>query len=176
MCEKNDVEAKLKELEERYRELEEYAKRLKAEYENYRDEVAKERREIIKNANEYLIAKLVPILEDFERALNQTDHSNTSFYEGVKLIYKKLINVLEKEGLVKISVRAGEKFNPFEHEAYERVETDSVEEYTILEVLEEGYKYHGKVLKPAKVKVAVKPAKPVVEQASVQEEKGENEP
>jgi len=73
------------------------------------------------------------------------------------LIYKKLLNTLEKEGLSKIQV--GETFDPFEYEAVERVETDDVEEYTVLEVLESGYKFHGKVLKPAKVKVAVRPRK-----------------
>ncbi|PLV56953.1 nucleotide exchange factor GrpE [Thermotoga sp. SG1] len=154
--EKKDLSQECEELKEKYRELEEYAKRLKAEYENYREEVAREKRELIKNANEYLISKLIPILDDFERALNQKDHEK-SFYDGVKLIYKKLLNTLEKEGLSKIQV--GETFDPFEHEAVERVETDDVEEYTILEVLESGYKFHGKVLKPAKVKVAVKPRK-----------------
>lgn len=100
--------------------------------------------------------KLIPVLDDFERALNQGEKRD-AFYEGVKMIYKKLLNVLEKEGLTKIHV--GEKFDPFEHEAVERVETEDVEEYTVLEVVESGYKFHGKVLKPAKVKVAVKPRK-----------------
>ncbi|PLV58332.1 nucleotide exchange factor GrpE [Thermotoga sp. KOL6] len=154
MSERERIECK--ELEERCKELEEYAKRLKAEYENYREEVAREKRELIKNANEYLISKLIPILDDFERALNQGERGE-SFYEGIKLIYKKLLNVLEKEGLTKIQI--GETFDPFEHEAVERVETEDVEEYTILEVVENGYKFHGKVLKPAKVKVAVKPRK-----------------
>ncbi|AJG39932.1 molecular chaperone GrpE [Thermotoga sp. RQ7] len=154
--EKKDLSQECEELKEKYRELEEYAKRLKAEYENYREEVAREKRELIKNANEYLISRLIPILDDFERALNQKDHEE-SFYKGVKLIYKKLLNTLEKEGLSKIQV--GETFDPFEHEAVERVETDDVEEYTVLEVLESGYKFHGKVLKPAKVKVAVRPRK-----------------
>ena len=153
---KKELTQECEELKEKYKELEEYAKRLKAEYENYREEVAREKRELIKNANEYLILKLIPVLDDFERALNQGEKRD-AFYEGVKMIYKKLLNVLEKEGLTKIHV--GEKFDPFEHEAVERVETEDVEEYTVLEVVESGYKFHGKVLKPAKVKAAVKPRK-----------------
>ena len=164
--ERKNLSQECEELKEKYRELEEYAKRLKAEYENYREEVAQEKRELIRNANEYLISKLIPILDDFERALNQGEHRK-SFYEGVKLIYKKLLNTLEKEGLVKIQV--GKTFDPFEHEAVERVETDDVEEYTVLEVVENGYKFRGKVLKPAKVKVAVKPRKKEEESSSKKE-------
>lgn len=153
---KKELEAKVEELEKRLKEMEEYAKRLKAEYENFREEVAREKQEIIKNASEYIVSKLIPILDDFERALKHTKNDET-FVKGVEIIYKRLMNTLENEGLSKIEI--GEKFNPFEHEAVEKIETEDVEEYTILEKIENGYKFHGRVIKPAKVKVAIKPRK-----------------
>lgn len=153
---KKELEAKLEELEKRLKEMEEYAKRLKAEYENFREEVAREKQEIIKNASEYIVSKLIPILDDFERALKHAKNDET-FVKGVEIIYKRLMNTLENEGLSRIEI--GEKFNPFEHEAVEKIETEDVEEYTILEKIENGYKFHGRVIKPAKVKVAIKPRK-----------------
>ncbi|HIP92002.1 MAG TPA: nucleotide exchange factor GrpE [Thermotoga sp.] len=153
---KKELEAKVEELEKRLKEMEEYAKRLKAEYENFREEVAREKQEIIKNASEYIVSKLIPILDDFERALKHAKNDET-FVKGVEIIYKRLMNILENEGLSRIEI--GEKFNPFEHEAVEKIETEDVEEYTILEKIENGYKFHGRVIKPAKVKVAIKPRK-----------------
>lgn len=138
------------------KKLEEYARRLKATFENFKRESAEEKQRIIKNANEYLIGKLIPVLDDFERAFANAE-ADRAFVEGVRKIYKKLLKVLEDEGMSVIDPRGG-KFDPFEHEAFERVETDEHEEYAVLEVVEKGYKFHGKVLKPAKVKVAIKPA------------------
>ena len=158
--EKENRGEELEDLKKKYRELEDYAKRLKAEFENYKNIVSKEKRDIMKNATEYIIEKLIPILDDFDRAfsnLNPNDvNSLKTFVDGVKLIYKKLWRILENEGLVKIKVE-GLKFDPFEHEVVEKVESDEHEEFTILEEVEGGYKLHSKVLKPAKVKVAVKP-------------------
>jgi len=154
--EQGDIMKEKEELERRCRELEEYAKRLKARFENYKREVAQEKQMIIKNANEYLINKLIPILDDFERALKNAQPSE-SFIEGVGSIYRKLVKVLENEGLSIIEPDG--KFDPFEHEAFEKVETENHEEYSVLEVVEKGYKYHGKVVKPAKVKVAVRPSR-----------------
>ena len=151
-----ELEEKLKECEKRNRELEGYAKRLKASFENFKREAAEEKQRIIKNANEYLIGKIITVLDDFDRAFENKD-GGTAFVEGVEKIYKKLLRVLESEGLVVINPEGG-KFDPFEHEAFEKVESEDHEEYAILEVVEKGYKFHGKVLKPAKVKVAVKPS------------------
>ncbi|MCD6449899.1 MAG: nucleotide exchange factor GrpE [Thermotogaceae bacterium] len=145
------------ELKKRNKELEDYAKRQKAAFENYKREVIEEKKRIIKNANEYLVDKITQVLDDFDRAFKMKENSE-GFIEGMKKIYKKLVNILENEGLSVINPEAS-MFNPFEHEAFEKVESDEHEEYSIVEVIEKGYKFHGKVLKPAKVKVAVKPAK-----------------
>ncbi len=150
-----EFEKRIEDLENRVKELEDYAKRVKAQYENYKREAAEEKQRIMKNANEYLISKIIPILDDFERALRSADERNP-FVEGVEKIYKKLVSTLENEGLSVIDPSGG-KFDPFEHEAFEKVETDEHEEYSVLEVVEKGYKFHSKVIKPAKVKVAIRP-------------------
>ncbi len=158
-CENKKSEDALKkeieECKEKLKKLENYAKRKTAEFENYRKEVAIEKQRIIKRANEILIERLIPILDDFERAFKNSDNTD-AFKEGVEKIFKKLVRTLENEGLTVIDPE-NEKFDPFRHEAFERVETEEVDEYTVLEVVEKGYVFHGKVLKPAKVKVAVKP-------------------
>ena len=150
-----EFEKKIEEMEKRIKELEDYAKRLKAQYENYKKEAAEEKQKIIKNANEYLVSKIIPVLDDFERALKSVDEEN-AFVEGMRKIHKKLVSILESEGLSVIDPEGG-KFDPFEHEAFEKVETEEHEEYSVLEVIEKGYRFHRKVIKPAKVKVAVKP-------------------
>ena len=145
------------ELKKRNKELEDYAKRLRASFENYKTEVAEEKKRIIKNANEYLVDKITDVLDDFDRAFKMAENSE-GFIDGVKKIYKKLVSILENEGLAVINPEE-KMFDPFEHEAFEKVESDKHEEYSIVEVVEKGYKFHGKVLKPAKVKVAIKPSK-----------------
>lgn len=151
--EENPIEKLTKEKEELMRHL----KQLKAEFENFKRDTLRDREMILKNATEYLLTRLIPILDDFERAFAAVDSgaSCEDFYKGMKVVYKKLWKVLNDEGFFKIEV--GQKFDPFEHEAVERVETNEKEEYDIVEVVENGYKYHSKVLKPVKVKVAVKP-------------------
>lgn len=148
-----DVEKLLKEREE----LLTYLKELKAQFENYKKDSLREREQVIKNANEYLLTKLIPILDDMDRAFKEVEqsHSYKNFYKGMELIYKKLWKVLNDEGFFKIEAK--EKFDPFEHEAVEKIETKEHEEYSILKVLEDGYKYHGKIVKPVKVQVAVRP-------------------
>lgn len=153
LTEENLIEKLSKEKEELLKHL----KELKAQFENFRKDSLREREMILKNANEYLLAKLIPVLDDMDRAFSivESGGSYEDFYKGMKMIHRKLWKVLNDEGFFKIEV--GQKFDPFEHEAVERIESNEREEYDILEVIESGYKYHTKILKPAKVKVSVKP-------------------
>jgi molecular chaperone GrpE len=164
-----ELENKYKKLEEdylnlktRYNELENYTKKLKAEFENYKQLVVKEKQQIIRNATEYMIEKLIPIVDNFERALKSINfddlESLKNFIKGIEMIYKSMLKLLENEG-VKVIESSGKKFDPFEHEAVEKVETDDVDEFTVIEEIEKGYKIHSKVLKPAKVKVAIRSLK-----------------
>ncbi|WP_041446710.1 nucleotide exchange factor GrpE [Pseudothermotoga thermarum] len=152
-----DLKAKLEELQKENEKLLKALKELTAEYENFKKDSLRDREQILKNANEYLLSKLIPALDDFERILenSQTSSSFDSLKKAVEMVYKKLWKILNDEGFFKIEPKP--TFDPFEHEAVERVETDQYEEYTVLKVLENGYKYRNKVIKPLKVQVAVKP-------------------
>lgn len=147
----------LEKLQQEKEELLKYVKELKAQFENYKKDSLREREQIIRNANEYFLTKFIPILDDMDRAFKEVEqsHSYKNFYRGMELIYKKLWKILNDEGFFKIEVK--EKFDPFEHEAVEKVETNEHEEYSILKILEDGYKFHSKIVKPVKVQVAIKP-------------------
>ncbi len=151
------VDQQLLKLQQEKEELLKYMKELKAQFENYRKDSLREREQIMKNANEYFLTKLIPILDDMDRAFKEVEqsHSYKNFYKGMELIHKKLWKVLNDEGFFKIDTK--EKFDPFEHEAVEKIETDEHEEYSVVKILENGYKFHNKIVKPVKVQVAIKP-------------------
>ncbi len=164
--EKNNVERtetfetnqlKLEELQRENDRLTKAIKELAAEYENFRRDSLRDREQILKNANEYLLTKMIPVLDDFERVLenSKSSQSASSLRKAVEMVYKKLWKVLNDEGFFKIEPKA--TFDPFEHEAVERVETNEYEEFAIIKVIENGYKYRNKVVKPVKVQVAVRP-------------------
>ncbi|PHJ12617.1 molecular chaperone GrpE, partial [Fervidobacterium sp. SC_NGM5_G05] len=106
-----------------------------------------------------IFRNLIPIVDDFKRALNYYNQTQDleEFYKGTQKIIEKFFKTLENEGLKPIDTSG--RFDPFLHEAVEREEREDVEEYTIIETIEEGYTYNGQVIKPAKVKVAIKPRK-----------------
>jgi molecular chaperone GrpE len=129
--------------------------RLQAEFDNFRKRAVKEKGEFIKFANEALILELVSILDDFERSIRSAEHKKDFdlLHQGVDIISKQLHRLLEEKGLNKIK-SVGEKFNPHEHEAIEVVEGEDNEDNTILEELQPGYILNGRIIRPAKVKVA----------------------
>jgi molecular chaperone GrpE len=148
---------KIEELENQLKEFENYARILKSQFENYKKDVAREKEQISISTIGRIVEKLVPIIDDFKRAFKNVDDETkkTQFFKGMEIIYKNLFKILEGLGLQEIKV--GDKFDPFEHEAVERVEDEENEEYSIVEIVEDGYKFNGRVLKPVKVKVSIKP-------------------
>ncbi|ABV34335.1 MULTISPECIES: nucleotide exchange factor GrpE [Pseudothermotoga] len=157
ITEQKENQSALDQLIKEKHELLEHLRQLKAQFENYKRDSLREKEQVLKNANEYFLVKLIPVLDDMERAFEEVRRSKSykNFYSGMEIIYKKLWKILNDEGLFKIEPK--EKFDPFEHEAVERVETDEKEEYSILKILENGYKFHKKIVKPVKVQVAVRP-------------------
>jgi molecular chaperone GrpE len=102
-----------------------------------------------------LVKDLIGILDDFQCALSiEEEGSNRDFLKGFELIYKNLLGMLEKEGLCIIKAES-EKFDPWMHEAVEMVPTNEYPEHTVLSVIQPGYKFRDKVLRPARVKVAI---------------------
>jgi molecular chaperone GrpE len=98
---------------------------------------------------------LLPVLDDFERAL-KAPATDSDYVKGVTLIYNRFFDTLKKMGLEPVET-AGQKFDPNLHEAIGRVESDDVEDQTIVGEMQRGYLFKGKLLRPAWVQVSVKP-------------------
>jgi molecular chaperone GrpE len=135
-------------------ELRDQLLRRQADFENFRRRIERERSEFAQYAGMELVGELLPILDDFERAL-KTEASDQDYAKGVELIYQRLFDTLKKMGLEPIEAE-GRPFDPYVHEAVERTEADGVEDHTVLEVFQKGYNFRGRLLRPAMVKVAVK--------------------
>jgi molecular chaperone GrpE len=127
--------------------------RLQADFDNYKKRSEKEFKEYVKYANEGLILKVIDAYEDLERAL-KADQSH-DLKEGVKMIHKKLKDILEGEGLCEIEAR-GEKFDPYKHEALMVEDHEDYDEGSVIEELGKGYTLDSKVIKYSKVKVCKK--------------------
>lgn len=138
-------------------ELEANNSRLRAEFHNFKKAVARETQELVHRAEENLLFKLLGLYEDLERALDHTEKIDENFLSGVRMIYRRMLSIMQEEGIEEINPETGKLFDPFLHEVSETVETDSFEEMTVVEVEEKGYSFRSKVLKPARVIVAVKP-------------------
>jgi len=134
-------------------------RRTAADFANYRKRVEREREEATRFSNALLLSKLLPILDDLDRALATlpTDLRRFTWIEGVALIQRKLELTLEGEGLKPI-VSVGQPFDPTRHEAVFREETTAYPDGQVIAELQRGYEFHGRVLRPALVKVAVAPA------------------
>ena len=132
-------------------------KRLQADYDNYRKRTIKEHLEHLKRANKDLVSKLLPIIDNFELALDAglKLEKDDDFYRGIKMIHDKLIEVLEKEN-VKVIDPVDEEFDPKVCEAAVTEEVEEVDEGKILEVLRKGYMIDDFVIRPAVVKVCKK--------------------
>ena len=154
------VEELRKKLEEAQAKADEYLdqwRRTAADFSNYRKLVAKEKEDLTKTANAVLLARLLPILDDFERAFKtMPDHLNElTWVEGIALIYRKLQAILEQEGVKPIQAE-GKEFDPMYHEAITYEEAEGFEDGQIIEEVQKGYMLGDKVLRPSIVRVAKK--------------------
>jgi molecular chaperone GrpE len=136
-------------------ELDDRLRRSWAEFDNARRRGERERSEFLQFAAMDLVRTLLPVLDDFERAL-KVETSDKEYAKGIELIYQRFSDTLRKAGLEPIEA-AGKRFDPAQHEAVQRVETTDTEDQTVLEELQRGYNFKGKLLRPAWVKVAVRP-------------------
>ena len=128
--------------------------RLRAEFDNHRRRVERERSDFLQYAAADLVQQVLPVLDDFERALKH-ETADRDYAKGVELIFQRFAETLKKLGLEPMET-AGQKFDPNLHQAVQRVETDEAEDQMILEDFQKGYSFRGKLLRPAMVKVAVK--------------------
>ncbi|MDQ6883286.1 MAG: nucleotide exchange factor GrpE [Candidatus Dormibacteraeota bacterium] len=132
--------------------------RLAADFENYKRRTRQELADRTQYANEELLRKLLPILDNFRRALHHTPPDlDPQWLEGIKLVARQFEAALAAQGLTTIPA-LGEKFDPSQHQAIASQETDEQEEGTIVEEMQAGYRLHDRVLRPTLVKVAQPPA------------------
>lgn len=150
-------------LEDKAKKSDEYFDRLlrlQADFDNYKKRLEKDKIEFIKFANEEIIAEILKIIDDFERAVEagKTKRDFDVLYKGIEMIHKDFKEFLKQKGLKEIEAQ-GKPFNPNEHEAMMQEETDAHPEDHVIEELQKGYTLNGRVIRPSKVKVAKKPEK-----------------
>jgi molecular chaperone GrpE len=132
--------------------------RVAADFDNYRKRVARDQAALVERAHERLVRELLPVLDNMERALAAASaHDEASLEEGVRLVHRALREALEREGLVEIE--ADGKFDPHVHEALLTQPSDEPEG-TVIDILEKGYRVGDRVLRPARVVVAVPQEQP----------------
>ncbi|WP_077621455.1 nucleotide exchange factor GrpE [Sediminibacillus massiliensis] len=145
-----EFEALKKEKDELYDRL----LRLQAEYDNFRKRTQKEKEADRKYKSQALVTELLPVLDNFERALETEikEDSTESFIDGVKMVHRQLKDALEKEGVEEVKAE-GETFDPNVHQAVMQVEDDQYESNTVVQELQKGYMLKDRVIRPAMVKV-----------------------
>ena len=126
--------------------------RLYSEFENYRRRTSKEKVEMINSANKELISLILPVIDDFERAIKLTSKENLkTSIEGFELIFQKLNSLLEKQGVKKMEIKTGDDFDPDFHEAITKIASKKNLKDKIVDVIENGYMLDDKVIRFAKV-------------------------
>jgi molecular chaperone GrpE len=132
--------------------------RRQADFENYRKRVEKERGDDSKRTTARVVEALIPIIDGFEQALAaHREKEYESYRKGFELIYKQLLDNITKLGVERVDP-TGKVFDPHLHQAMDRTETSEHEDGTIVQVFQPGYVFHGRVLRPALVRVAVNPS------------------
>lgn len=130
--------------------------RVQADFDNFRRRTQKEKEELAQYATSKLVTELLPVLDNFERALATTPAGADSeaFAKGVNMIFRQLDGVLKSEGLTAMDT-VGQPFNPEYHQAIMQVESEEYEEGIVTEEVQKGYLLKDKVLRPAMVKVSM---------------------
>jgi len=133
--------------------------RERAELENFKRRMQRERSEALRYASEHLLRDLLPVVDNLERALEhaRVDGNGRSIIEGVELVLKGLVDVLQRHGVTKLDA-AGTTFDPTHHEAVAHVETAELEPNRVLEQHQPGYVLNERLLRPALVSVSKAPS------------------
>ena len=149
----NSIEEQVAQLGAERDDLKELLLRRQAEFDNFRKRTEKERSEYLQYAGMETVRDLLPIVDDFDRAL-KAECSSPEYAKGVEMIHGRMYETLKKMGLEPIDA-TGKPFDPHLHQAVERVETGDAEDGAILDEFQRGYFFKGKMLRPSMVKVAV---------------------
>jgi molecular chaperone GrpE len=124
-----------------------------AEFDNFRKRTVKEKASIYDDGVKDTIEKLLPVVDNFERALAAAEDKETSLYKGIEMIFRQLSDIFKRLSVEPVP-GAGEPFDPNVHHAVAHIEDENLGENIVAEELQKGYKYKDKVLRPSMVKVA----------------------
>ena len=132
-----------------------HLQRLKAEFENYKKRSFEEKSKLKESGKEEILKQLLPVIDNMEKAINHYNKSHDSkpVIKGIELVCKQIQDLLKKEGVSKID-SVGKEFNPLLHEAVMTELSDTYNPGIILEELESGYSFNGRLLRPTRVKVS----------------------
>lgn len=149
------TDRKVEEMQREIEELNQRILRISADFDNFRRRTRTEKNELANFANANLVTELLPVIDNFQRALDVKELSPEikGFLTGFEMIFKQLNDVLKQSGLEVIDC-VGKAFDPQKHDGVMQVEDDSVEDNTVLEDLRTGYMFKDKVIRPSMVKVA----------------------
>lgn len=171
LTETDMLSSKIAELENNANQYKEQMLRKAAEFENYKKRIENESANIVKYANEDLLEKLLPVLDDFDRslsALKNPNLENENLIKGIELIFNKLKRMVELQG-VKHFESLGRPFDPEYHDALLQVPSKEHPANTVMQEVEKGYLLHDKVLRHAKVVVSSDPQQEEIRKDSLSE-------
>ena len=147
------MEEKLEEAQKQAKDnLDKYIRQL-AEFENFRKRSNSEKTAMYSNGVRDTVEKLLPVIDNFERAVEAADYKEDQMYKGVEMILKQFMEILENLGVKEIPSK-GEPFDPNVHSAVMHVDDESCDENVVVEVFQKGYTLGDKVIRPSMVKVA----------------------
>ena len=142
-----DLKTKLNEEEEKFL-------RLFAEFENYKKRTTKERIDLYKTAGQDVIGSLLPVLDDFSRAIKESKKmKNSADFIGLELIFNKFSDILKTNGLLDLDVNKGDSFDPELHEAISQIKSNKKDSGKIIDIIEKGYRMGDKIIRFPKVVV-----------------------
>ncbi|WP_062306307.1 nucleotide exchange factor GrpE [Alicyclobacillus sendaiensis] len=136
-------------------ELTQQLLRTRADFDNFRRRTRQEREELVQFATKKLLADLLPVLDNFDRAIQALEGVNEpQMKQGIEMVHRQLIQVMHQYGVTEMDA-VGAPFDPAQHEAVMQEQVEGQEPGRVIEVLQKGYLLHGRVLRPAMVKVSV---------------------
>lgn len=147
-----DLQAELEKLTAEVKEKSDKALRLQADFENFRRRTSKEKDELAAVVTQGVMKDMLPLLDNFERAMAAETTDMEAFQKGIEMIFTQFQEVLKKNGLEHIETE-GKKFDPNFHQAVMRVQNDKLEDDDIAQELQKGYMVKGRVIRPSMVQV-----------------------
>ncbi|MGD9676798.1 MAG: nucleotide exchange factor GrpE [Vulcanibacillus sp.] len=154
--EKQIFDNEVAQLKEKIEESQNRLMRVQADFDNFRKRTTTEKEDLAKYVNAQLIKSLLPACDNFERAIKAAKENDNldSLLQGIEMVYRQIEDVLTNEGLKEIE-SLGKSFNPEYHQAVMQVESEEHEAGVIIEELQKGYLFKGRVIRPSMVKVSV---------------------